>query len=383
MIQTHEIEALSNGLISLYRKIENDLIRNIASEFSIHGPEVVEEWRLNKLQQLGALTQKNIRTISKLSGRAQSEIEAVFSEAGLTAINRDEQIYQQAFSRGLVDFAPQPADMSPVLRQIMDSAIANTRSTFNMINTTALQSARMGYIDIINQVYLETVLGVTDYTSAMRKAVRQLADNGITGADYISASGRRTRTNIDVAVRRNIITSVSQTAADMQLQRAMEWGCNLVEVSSHIGARPDHAVWQGGVYSINGGTAKYPNLVAVTGYGTVTGLCGANCRHVMFPFFEGFSEQAHKPYGLRENKKVYDVTQKMRGMERDMRALDREIRKENRRMRAADEIGDTDGKAAAQTKIKKKEAQLQELEAKLKQFARDNGQIYQPERTTI
>ena len=34
---------------------------------------------------------------------------------------------------------------------------------------------------------------------------------------------------------------------------------------------------------------KYPDFVKSTGYGTVTGLCGANCYHSFSPFIVGVS----------------------------------------------------------------------------------------------
>ena len=60
-----------------------------------------------------------------------------------------------------------------------------------------------------------------------------------------------------------------------------------MEVTAHAGARPEHAEWQGKIYSRSGKSKKYPSLVKVTGYGTGPGLGGWNCRHSMFPYFEG------------------------------------------------------------------------------------------------
>lgn len=67
----------------------------------------------------------------------------------------------------------------------------------------------------------------------------------------------------------------------------MKCGCDLVEVTAHAGARPEHAVWQGKIYSRSGKSEKYPSLVESTGYGTGPGLGGWNCRHSMFPYFDG------------------------------------------------------------------------------------------------
>jgi len=372
MMTPEEIVFMSEELIGVYESLEDDLIRNVAKRFSVLDeitPDTVAAWQAEKLQQLGALNKENLKTIKRYSRKTSREISRILHDAGYQAIELDERIYKEAYSEGLLAAMPVPAAASPVLQQIIRGAIDNTRSYFNLINTTALQSAQNSFLGIVNKAYLETSLGVTDYNTAVRNAVRELADMGITGVDYISAAGRHTRNQVDVAVRRAVVTSTAQTAGKMQIQRAKEWGCNLVEVSSHMGARPSHAVWQGRIYSIEGSTAEYPNLITVTGYGTVTGLCGVNCHHSFYPFFEGISEQRYKPYDLKENARVYEQSQQQRALERSVRA-------EKRRILAADSAGDTAGKHAAQLRLKEKEARL-------KQFIRDTGRTQRTARQQV
>ena len=97
------------------------------------------------------------------------------------------------------------------------------------------------------------------------------------------------------------------------------------EVSAHAGARPDHAKWQGKVY-----TKK--QLYEICGLGTVTGLLGANCYHTYYPFIKGISKRAYtdeqlnawmndtpKMYKGKEYTQ-YQAQQRMRQMETNMRA---------------------------------------------------------------
>ena len=99
---------------------------------------------------------------------------------------------------------------------------------------------------------------------------------------------------MDVAVRRAVLTGVNQTTARMQIARADEMECDLVETTAHMGARPEHMDWQGRIFSRSGKSRKYPDFVKSTGYGTGPGLCGWNCRHSFFPYFEG-CPSAHIP----------------------------------------------------------------------------------------
>lgn len=103
----------------------------------------------------------------------------------------------------------------------------------------------------------------------------------------------------------------------------------MVEVSAHGGARPEHAEWQGKVYSLRGETKGYKTLEDACEYGNVTGLCGVNCRHTFFPYYKG-STLTYTDKELRDlkNEKVlyngkeiskYDATQIQRRMERRIR----------------------------------------------------------------
>lgn len=108
---------------------------------------------------------------------------------------------------------------------------------------------------------------------AMERGCAALADAGLETVDY--ASG--VRTAVDAALRRHLVTQWNQARNDLLMRRMDEWGVDLVFTSAHFGARPTHAVWQGKVFSRSGSSPDHPDLVQATGYGTVTGLCGANC----------------------------------------------------------------------------------------------------------
>ena len=108
-------------------------------------------------------------------------------------------------------------------------------------------------------------------------------------------------------------------------------GCDLVETTAHPGARPSHAERQGQVFSRSGRSPKYPTFER-TGYGTGAGLCGWNCRHSFYPFFEGLSDRAYSRSYLDDinardidyrGKKYsrYESNQQQRALERRVRAF--------------------------------------------------------------
>ena len=194
--------------------------------------------------------------------------------------------------------------------------------------------------------------------AVMERGVTRLANSGLETIDYISG----TKTTIDAALRRHIVSQANQARNRLLMQRMDEWEWDLVFVDAHFGARPSHAEWQGKVYSRSGRSTEYPSLVESTGYGTVTGLCGANCYHYMTPYVPGYSELPDMDYSEQEritgmtSDEYYAATQKQRRYERLIRSQKREISylQEVR----ADAV--------------KQRIRLGELQDKLRQFTHDN-----------
>ena len=104
--------------------------------------------------------------------------------------------------------------------------------------------------------------------------------------------------------------------------------CDLVEVTAHIGARPEHEEWQGKVYSVSGKSEKYPPF-SICGYGEADGICGINCRHSFYPYFEGM-ERHYSQDNLDEmSKETVDYNGKSYSRyegEQHLRHIERTIR---------------------------------------------------------
>ena len=101
----------------------------------------------------------------------------------------------------------------------------------------------------------------------------------------------------------------------------------MVQVSSHWGARESHALWQGGIYTLE-------QFERVCGYGEPSNpnhIYSYNCRHTHYPYWPGISEPIKfepepGPFLVNGRKYTYyEATQKQRKMERDIRALKREV----------------------------------------------------------
>ena len=152
-------------------------------------------------------------------------------------------------------------------------------------------------------------------------------------------------------------------------------------MDSHLGARPSHEEWQGQVYSLDKSDPKYPYFYDATGYGTGEGLCGWNCRHSFYPYFEGLSERASVPdFTQEENARVYEDTQKQRSYERAIRKSKRELAALDGARSAAD---DPELKAKLDREFARKSATLKKQEGRLNEHLKNTGLLPDSSRVRV
>ena len=373
MLSDNELTALTQPIIAIYNQIEMALLEQVAKRFDVYdkiGGSL--EWQLKKLDELGALTTESVKVIASMSKKGEREIAQMLKDASLGNIDMD--LLDIAFTNGFIFIDPKKLMQTEALKAVIELSNRELGKTYKLIQTKALESARQAYMDIINRAYIETASGIYDYGTSIRSALRDMADQGISGATY-RRGNRYVKYSIEGTVRRDTITAVHQLANKGAEKITKEIGAQYVEVSAHIGARvsdnpiANHAGWQGKVYKIEG-SDKYPNLKEKTGYpDDIQGLGGVNCRHRMFPFFPGISVPNPHQIDEEENKKVYEATQKQRVMERNIRAI-------KKRLIVAKASGDT-----AQAKEYRKK--LTQKQAEIEQFCKKNGLRRQTEREMV
>lgn len=292
------------------------------------------------------------------------------SSALISSYAREDKAYRKA------GYKTVPLAENVQLQKIINAGLRKTNNLFENLTGTTANTASRQFENALDRAYMQITSGAFDYNTAIRTCIGDLAQKGIAYITYPSGH----TDYLDVAVRRAALTGVGQTCGEMQLELAAEMDCDLVEVTAHNGARPEHAVWQGKVFSLSGKSPKYPDFVKSTGYGTGAGLKGWNCRHDFFPFFED-SKPAYTQAELAEfeNRQVtyngekmteYDATQKQRAMERRIRATKRELAGYDAGIAATT---DDSLKAELQTAFDRKSVLLKRQEAVLKDFTRQTG----------
>lgn len=307
-------------ITNIYEDIEQELMdRFVEDVMAGKGSGDIADWRARKLREIRVYSRTWQRTLETSIRRHQSEIDKAV-EAGLRdAVTADDEMFRRMFDE-VTDGAT-----SEAFSRRLDIVVAACHDYVNLTGTQAIAQLQDAFIRAVNDVYIRVLTGVETVDGAIRRACNEVASRGAV-VTYRTQSGRIINYPLDATVRRDIMTTLVQAAAQITVERNEEYGNDLVQVSAHFGARPSHAVWQGRVYSLTGRTKGYRLLSEATGYGTAEGLCGINCRHTFWPYFAGFSKEEQEKVGLTENRERYENQQRQRWFEREMRRYKREIR---------------------------------------------------------
>ena len=359
-----DIDSLTQPIINIYSQIELDLIKDIAKRFDVND-EIggTMEWQLKKLDELGMLNSDTVKTIAKYSDKSESEIYKMLEKSQFANINMSDLV--RAYEQGQISVNPANIKDNSAFAEVLALSYKEMSDTYRLIQTKAIESAKQAYMDIINRAYVEVATGTYDYQTSIKRAVKNMARNGISGATY-NRNGKTIQYSIEATVRRDTLTAVHKLANKSSEIICDELGAEYVEISSHLGARThptnpiaNHAGWQGKVFKING-SDKYANLKASTGYpDDILGLGGVNCRHRMFPFFPGISTPNPIRFDEEENRRVYELSQQQRAMERRMRRLKKE-------QAAAKAIGDEET-------VAKLKAEILDQGNRIDNFCNENG----------
>ena len=312
-------------IAELYAQAESSILDDMARRISTYDFYIpAAQYQEEKLAMMGMTRQEIIAELSKRTGKTRQEIQAVMKAGAAETCNSDGVIYAQAGKEV-------PEKISSQMRKIIRSGLKQTAGLFDNLTKTTAQAATRQFEKALDLAWLQVSTGAMDPRSATRQAIKSLCKVGIQAIAYPTGHSD----TLEVAVTRALRTGVNQTALKMQEQLADEMGSDLVEVTAHAGARPDHAKWQGKVYSLTGRTPGYQTLAKATGYGTGAGLGGWNCRHSFFPRFPGQSntyskdelEEYTRPDAVEYNGKkmsLYEAEQTQRSIERNIRRWKRE-----------------------------------------------------------
>ena len=392
--QPELLDSLPEELAELYRGLEDTLLTEICSRLKLR-----DELNEVTVQDIKALRSHGIdlkeieKAIRQTTGISEKKLNELIDDV----VERNQKYYTEVIDLAHVtqpDVLMDATAIDAIKRQTRDVFRNITASMGFLVDAgrTMLPPAK-AYQWALDAATLKVESGAISYGQAIKEAVRELASGGLRVVDYESGH----RDHVDVAVRRAVMTGVSQINRKYSEQSMNFLQTDLVQVEAHAGARDidgpkgfeNHKKWQGKIYRWAEYTRRYPNaskkyypdFERSCGVGDVQGILGANCRHSWSPFVEGVMEPTYTDKQLKhiddglgctfEGKtySAYEATQMQRRVERQIRAQKRLVNSD----KAA---GLSDNATTANIKLRR-------LNAKYKAFSKAAGLPEQRERMKV
>lgn len=337
--------------------LTNTVIDSIVGLFEYNGTiDIVpsNKHRIKLLKQSGILVSDIEKKIRKRLPGVERKIREAFLKAGYE-INEDinksisDMVESDKELKSFVGKSPRLEYLTESEKKLLDVAYKRTIGEIRNLTGTTAADLNQQFLKSCDAAWWKAMHGI-DRNTAIREAISEVSKYG-THVVY-RRNGKERKMTVEAATRMCVLTGINQANAEITLTECANAGIKTVLVSSHIGARytdkdepANHQSWQGKIYSISDDLLKkmgyeepkknifgkikdffqkfrkqkkYPDLVEVTGYGSVVGLCGANCRHTMHIHYPGNSNP-YKDYDNEENNQKYDLYQKQRSMERKIR----------------------------------------------------------------
>jgi tetrahydromethanopterin S-methyltransferase subunit G len=256
--------------------------------------------RLNQLREFGSDVDVIIKRLADAANKNVDEINRIFEYVAKDGYT-DAEIFYKAKKVPYI-----PYSKNTILRDYVAAIAKQTTNSYkNLSNTTAIcfrvknlqgETVYKGlaetYKEVIDKAIYEASMGLTDYNSAMRSTLKELADSGIRVVDYESGYSRR----MDSAVRQNILDGIREVNQGVQQRIGKEIKSDGVEISAHFNPAPDHAPYQGRQYTHK--EFQQLNDVLTRRIGTL------NCMHYTHEIILGVSQPAYS------NKELQDILEK-------------------------------------------------------------------------
>lgn len=204
------------------------------------------------------------------------------------------------------------------------------------------------HLDTLNKAAGKVIMGAESRQTAVRQCIKEMSERGIPA--FVDTGGRQW--SPEAYINMDVRTTCSNAAHEAQFTRMDDYSIDLLETSSHPGARPKCSLDQGKIFSKSGKNKKYPAW-STSSYGEPDGILGINCGHFIYPYIEGVSVQRYFPYDKEKNDKLYKQKQEQRRLEREVRSAKREVSMLNA-------SGDKEGAKLAKERVKSRTAAYNE-----------------------
>ena len=295
--------------LELLLDMESEIIDNMTRLLD-KGAVESAAWQMEKLADLGALRLVNTATVEKYLSEIAEGLPEYYEKLGESALDKS----------GVLGLSDVPSSgFSATLAATYKLWETQTLNTLKTLGMTLIDESQTTYIQIVYKSAAKMLSGATTLRQAIAETSSEWLAEGIPA--LVDKAGRRW----SVEGYSQVVLRSNEGAMTRAVQNAAfdEFDVDLVEITSHMGARPLCAPYQGRVFSRSGKSSKYPPLSSTT-IGQPAGLFGCNCHHDPIRFDPAVG-QTYPHYNEAENAKAYANSQKQRYYERQIRARKKDL----------------------------------------------------------
>ena len=121
MLGPEYLAQLPNALCSLWRQVEDDILRDIARRITAaDGMTETAVWQAQRMELLRTVQNDTVNTLAKYAKRSRSEIRRLLTEAGTATLAADDAIHRAAGKD------PVPVNESPALLDLLNAGYRQT-----------------------------------------------------------------------------------------------------------------------------------------------------------------------------------------------------------------------------------------------------------------
>ena len=239
--------------------------------------------RLVEMKRVNINMEKAKREIAKAAQISIQDVEEAFAAAA----ESDSRFAMQVFAS---EHTP-AIKANPALERILKAQAKITQQALVNLSQTTLLSE--GYKNAVDVAVQTVQAGISDYNSAIRRAMKAAALEGLRVQYPNSATTRR----LDSAIRMNILDGIRAMNQDIMRQVGKEFGADGVEIDAHALCAEDHLPYQGTQMS-NKDFERLQNTILDRPFGIW------NCRHSWFPIIMGITPPTYTQEELDDFKTV-------------------------------------------------------------------------------
>lgn len=357
-------EQAASKISDYYQALEGQIFNLIVNALKKGDYKHVDQndvvmWQAQQLQKIGQLNHETAKIIAQKDGLSQQAVEDMIKFHGMAITDEIDGQLERLTGKHLGVSSEVNLLVSGIAQQTWTDLQNNVNES--LVSRNYGQSAvTKAYRQVLTESTTATVTGLMTHKDAVESAMYRIVDKGLP-TNLTDKAGRNW--SLEGYTHMVVNTTVNRTFNEVRLQRMSDFDMHLALMSAHPNSRPACAPIQGHVVNLvpANDPAFNPHYDTIYdhGYGEPSGTQGINCRHILFPYEPGVSENHQPQYDPNEAIANGKLVQQQR-------ARERAIRDAKKRLAVAEQLGDD--QMVSQTKTL-----LRARQAKLRQFISDNN----------